>query len=94
MHLKGVEYMIMIWNRKEVFIGSDLKRFNEARNILSANGINYEYRLVDQNSPSLFGASRRARTGTFGENVDVSKTYYIYVHKKDYNIAYKLLRKS
>lgn len=85
--------MIMIWNRKEVFIGSDLNRFNEARNILSANGIDYEYRVVDETSPSLFGASRRARTGTFGEHIDSSKTYYIYVHKKDYKHSNNLLRK-
>ena len=85
--------MIMLWNRKEVFIGTDLKRFNEVREILAMNRINYEYRVVDQNSPSFFGASRRARTGTFGENVDSSKTYYIYVHKNDYDNAYDLLRK-
>ena len=49
-------------------------------------------KLLDT-SPSFFGASRRARTGTFGENIDYSKTYYIYVHKKDYDHATNLLRK-
>ena len=85
--------MIMIWDQKEVFMGTDLQGFNEACNILSANGIKYEYKVVDRNSPSLFGTSRRATTGTFGEDVDSSKTYYIYVHKKDYDNAYGLIRK-
>lgn len=46
--------MIMIWNRKEVFIGSDLNNFNEVLSKLSANGIDYEYRIVDDTSPSFF----------------------------------------
>lgn len=85
--------MIMIWNRIEVFVGNSLKRFNEVRDMLSLNGINYKYRVVDNTSPSLFGSSRRARTGTFGENIEQSKTYYIYVHKDDYDNAYNLSRK-
>ena len=85
--------MIMFWNQKEVLVSSTLQKFNEARDILSANGINYKYRVVDNTSPSFFGSSRRARTGTFGENMDYSKTYYIYVHKDDYDSAYNLLRK-
>ena len=85
--------MIMIWNRREVFVGNSLKRFNEVRDIFSVNGINYKYRVIDNTSPSLFGASRRARTGTFGENIENSKMYYIYVHKDDYDNAYNLSRK-
>jgi len=83
--------MIMIWNQKEVFIGYSLEKFNEARYILSANGIEYKYRVVDKNSAYLLG-SRRSRTGTFGENMSYSKTYYIYVHKNNYDNASALIR--
>ncbi|MGB4589160.1 MAG: hypothetical protein WBI17_08020 [Clostridiaceae bacterium] len=83
--------MIMIWNRKEVFVGNSLQRFNEARNKLSSNGIKYVYKVVDSTSPSYFGSSNRARTGTFGINMDLAKTYYLYVHKKDYSHAQALL---
>ena len=76
--------MIMLWNRREVYVGNSLKRFNEECNILSLNGIKYDYRVVDNNGSSFLGGSRRARTGTFGENMEISKTYYIYVHKDDY----------
>lgn len=85
--------MIMLWNRREVHIGNSLKRFNENCNILSLNGIKYDYRVVDNNGASFLGGSRRARTGTFGENMEISKTYYIYVHKDNYEEAYELLRK-
>ena len=84
--------MILMWNRKEVFVGHSLQRFNEARYTLSSNGIKYKYKVVDNTSPSYFGSSNRARTGTFGINMDYSKTYYIYVHKNDYDNACVLLR--
>jgi len=83
--------MIMIWNQKEVFLGYSLEKFNEVREILSANKIEYKYRIVNRNSAYLF-ASRRARTGTFGENPSYSSAYYIYLHKKDYEYACKVVR--
>lgn len=83
--------MIMIWNRKEVFVGNSLQRFNEVRYILSSNGIKYDYRVVDSTSPSYFGSSSRARTGTLGINMDLAKTYYLYVHKNDYDSAHALI---
>lgn len=85
--------MIMLWNQKEVLVSCSLQRFNEVRHILSVKGIKYKYKIVDNTSPSFFGASRRARTGTFAENMDYSKMYYIYVHKDDYENAYDSLRK-
>ena len=84
--------MIMIWNRKEVFVGNSLQEFNKVRDNLSSNGIKYEYKVVDTTSSSYFGSSNRARTGSFGINMDVVKTYYIYVHKNNYNNAIALLR--
>ena len=85
--------MIMIWNRKEVFVGQSLETFNEVRYSLSSNGIKYKYKIVDSTSPSYFGSSNRATTGTHGINMDYTKTYYIYVHKRDYYNAQALLRK-
>lgn len=85
--------MIMIWNQKEVFVGYSLQKFNEVRQMLSANKIDYKHRLVNNNKTNLF-SSRRARTGTFGENMDYSITYYVYVHKKDYEKACAVLQKA
>lgn len=79
--------MIVFWNRKEVFVGNSMQRFNEVRNNLSSNKIKYDYKIIDSTSPNFFGASSRARTGTFGVNMDYTKTYYIYVHKNDYDKA-------
>ena len=81
--------MIMIWNQKEVFVGYSLQKFNEVRQILVANKIKYKHRLVNNNN-----TSGRARTGTFGENMEYSITYYIYVHKNDYENACAVMRNS
>lgn len=82
---------MMIWNRKEVFVGSSLQAFNEARNMLISNRIKYDYKVVDSTSSGLFGSSDRARLGTYGVNMDYTKIYYIYVHKNDYDLAKELL---
>jgi hypothetical protein len=84
--------MIMIWNRREVFIGNSSQRFDEVRYKLSSKSIKHDYKIVDSTSPSYFGSSNRARTGTYGVNMDLTKTYYIYVHKNDYDKAQALLR--
>jgi len=83
----------MIWNQKEVFVGYSLKKLNEVREILAVNKIKYKYRVVNNNNNNvyLFG-SRRGRTGTFGENMEYSNMYYVYVHKLDYDNACAVLR--
>ena len=75
--------MIMIWNRKEVFVGHSLQSFNDVCGILNENQIKYKYKIVNNSNPYLFGSGRRR--GTFGENMSYSNLYYIYVHKNDYD---------
>ena len=84
---------MMIWNRKEVFVGNTLKEFDEVVYKISSINVKYDYKIVDSTSPSFFGSSNRARTGTLGLNMDYTKTYYIYVHKKNYDKVQELLRK-
>lgn len=79
--------MIMFWNQKEVFIGYSMQKFSEVRQKLADNEIKYKHRLVNNNSA-------RDRTGTFGENMEYSTTYYIYVHKNDYEYACATLKNS
>lgn len=31
----------MFWNRKEVYVGFSMKKFDEVREVLSSNGIKY-----------------------------------------------------
>lgn len=82
--------MITILNRKEICICQSNERFNEIRKILIENNIKYTYRVMDRNSSNVVG-SQRGRTGTLGQNMNASKTYYVYVHKKDYDDAMGLV---
>ena len=79
--------MITIFNRKELLITTDMGRQGNIRDILSANGIDYTVRVINPQS-----ARSRARYGTFGIDSDHSYEYKIYVHKKDYEHALKLIR--
>lgn len=81
----------MFWNQKEVFVGYSLQKFSEICKVLSVNKIKYKYKVVNRNSAGIFD-SRRAKVGSFGENMDYSNTYYVYVHKKDYENACAVLQ--
>ncbi|QHQ63655.1 hypothetical protein Ana3638_06200 [Anaerocolumna sedimenticola] len=57
----------------------------DVRDILKANHIKYDYRIINLNNKGL------VRSGNFGINRDFSMEYYIYVSKKDYEYASHLL---
>lgn len=84
--------MITIFNRKEICVCQSMERFSEISSLLIESNIKYTYRIVDRNGSNIIG-SQRGRTGTFGQNMNISKTYYVYVHKKDYDDAIGLVNK-
>ena len=83
--------MITIFTRKELLVTFDMKRQSDVRDILSANGVKYAVKVTNRQNASVFGSSR-TRTGSFGMNTDLSYEYQIYVHKKDYDNAMRLIR--
>lgn len=64
----------------------------EARELLAKNGIQYAVRRINRKSPPPFAAGTRARTGTFGENLQLECQYIIHVHKSDYDRAAAIIR--
>jgi hypothetical protein len=84
--------VILPWKRKEVFIGNSMTEFCKARNILSENHIEYDYRIVDRNSwQRSYGRTLAAGIGFSNEGQDVM--YYVYVNTQDYETARYLLKK-
>ena len=83
--------MITIFNRKELLITLDMNRQSTVRDILSANGIDYDVKVTNLQSASAIGVGRR-RAGSFGINQNYTYEYKIYVHKKDYGNALRLIR--
>lgn len=79
--------MLTIWNRKELMTTYDLKQQAKIRELLSSHQIDYMVKVVNRKSPSPLGAGSRARTGTFGEDLNMQNAYIIYVLRKDYERA-------
>lgn len=82
--------MILIWNRREIFIGNSMSKFNSIRQLLASKQIKYSYKVVNCSSRGTF-TSNRSRFGNVGENPDYAYQYYIYVHKADYDHACSVL---
>lgn len=83
--------MITILNRKEVFTSFSLEEQVNARQILSKNRIPHVVRTEEAYGGKSLLQSSRARYGTFGQNMNFSYQYYIYVNRKDYEEASSLL---
>lgn len=83
--------MITIFNRKELLMTVDMNRQANVRDVLSANGIACSVKVTNLQSASAVGSSR-GRTGNFGINQTYAYEYKIYVHKKDYDAALRLIR--
>ncbi len=71
--------MITALNRKEVYCGISETDFNCIRSILIRNMIDYKYKLSNR--------LQNGRGATPFLNGGNTITYYIYVHKKDYEDA-------
>ena len=82
--------MITFFNRKELLITVDMSRRSNVCDILSDNGIDYKIKVTNLQSASAF-SSMRGRRGSFGINQNYSYEYKVYVHRKDYDYALKLI---
>lgn len=82
--------MITIFNRKELLITMDMNRQSNVRDILSANGIEYTVKVTNLQSATVVG-SHRGKFGNLGINQNYSYEYKIYVRRKDYEHALRLI---
>lgn len=74
--------MILPWNRKEVYMGFDIQKLNTTLQALRNARIRFTYRTT-----SASGTTRNNLIGTFGENLNYSVMYYVYVHRDDFDQA-------
>lgn len=79
--------MITIFNRRTLISTYDMKKQAEVRDLLSQSKIPYSINVINRKSPSPFDAGSRARTGTFGENLNFEYQYIVFVKKADYEKA-------
>ncbi|MFQ9924041.1 MAG: hypothetical protein ACLRVU_11035 [Beduini sp.] len=85
-------------NKKEVFVGNNLEDYQNCIKALEAGSIKYKPKVVANDGAEFsifsmfFRYGRRAR-GSYGQDPDYMKTYYVYVDPKDYDEAMYLLNK-
>lgn len=82
--------MISIFNRRELIATFDIKRKSDICDTLGNNNIDYHVKVINRNSPSAF-SDNRARTGTLGQNMDLSYEYIIYVKKIQFEQAKRMI---
>ena len=89
---QGGQDMITMLNRKSVYIGRDMKRFSEIRDLLAQKGIDYKYRVKNQMGEwSGEHGTLRSNIGSMGQDSSLDYEYEIFVHKDDYERAVQLV---
>ena len=83
--------MLTIFNRRELVTTFSVEEQNRVRDILARNHIDYRIKTVNPTARSTVAGNGRARTGSFGIDMDCAYQYYIYVHQKDYARAQTLI---
>lgn len=84
--------MFTIFNTESVYIGTDLKRFNEIRTILEAKNIKYRYKTKNRLGDWMGRGSFRGNIGSLGNEPELMYEYEIIVMKKDFETAKYLIR--
>lgn len=79
------------FNRREILTTFNLNVLNQAKEALRAAGIEYYIKTINRRSPSPFSAGSRGHTGTAFEKMEYEYTYYLYVHKNDYEEAFDMV---
>ena len=75
--------MITFFNSKTVFMGTDLREFNEMREFLKQNGVKYKYKVNSQSGRWAGGGTHRGVHGSIGIRMEHDKMYEIRIHEKD-----------
>ena len=85
--------MFTVFNSESLWIGTDLKRFNEIRDILDRQNISYKYKVKDQLGEWTGSGTLRGRVGSAGNPAEQAKQYEILVDKKNLEQALFVLQK-
>lgn len=83
--------MLTTFDRRELLTTFSMEEQNRVRDVLTQHHIDYRVKTVNPGARGTFGSSGRARSGSFGIDMDCAYQYYIYVHKKDYARAQSLI---
>ena len=75
--------MITIFNRESLWIGRDMKRSNEMRDVLGREHIPYSYKTRSSGGRWMGHGTARGSFGSVGSSIDLMYEYEIFVLRKD-----------
>lgn len=75
--------MITLFNSRTVYLGTDIKKFNDMRSYLENQGIKYKYKTHNRMG-HWNGKGTTRSMGTIGNSPEMMCEYEILVHKADY----------
>lgn len=78
--------MITIFNREEIYHGYSMEECSRVRDILGSNNIRYGVKLSSRNASGFFNPMG-SMIGNIGMNMKYMTEYYVYVRKKDFELA-------
>ncbi|WP_296834226.1 hypothetical protein [Marvinbryantia sp.] len=84
--------MFTIFNSKSLWIGKDLKKFNQIREKLEAKQIPYDYKVHNRMGQWSGRGTLRGNTGSLGTPFDQMYEYDIRVYSRDFELAEYCLR--
>ena len=84
--------MFTIFNSKSLWVGKDLKKFNQIREKLEAKQIPYDYKVHNRMGQRSGRGTLRGNTGSLGTPFDQMYEYDIRVYSRDFELAEYCLR--
>lgn len=85
--------MFTIFNSESLWIGTDLKRFNEIRDKLKAAKIPYKHKVKNRLGQWAGRGTLRGNMGSFGNPSDQMYQYEILVYRRDREKAEYMLNR-
>ena len=85
---------MFLFSKEDVYIGYSIEELSKVREILEKDSIKYTYKVVNRSGQLSRRGTRRGSFGSYGLNMDYTKQYAVYVHRKDFEKAKYLVNKA
>jgi len=82
---------MLVFKRKEIFMGPSVEEYTEVRKKLAAARIPYDIRAVNRFGMGGAASFSRSMVNSMDQRTEYMNLYYVYVHKKDYDRAMTVL---
>lgn len=82
---------MFLFNKREIYLGSSIKKSAQIRDILSKHEINYRIKLASHQGEWTGRGAVRSNTSNLRSNSELDQQIIIYVKEQDYEKAKHLI---